>query len=279
MLLAYFAYVAILPPFFPDRPQLRLQPLEVLLTVAMLLTLLAALEQYPRFASTVSHLRDWLPILLTLAAFREMEFFLPTRFTHTYEGAWVRQDHLLLTTWRVRAAIETWGKLIPFYLELCYFLVYGLPAYCIGLLYAHGKRMLVDRFLLIYLTGTLASYALFPYFPSQPPRILFPTLDQPGLSTWMRYLNLYVLSKGTIHVGVFPSAHVSSAFSAAWAMFILLPKHKGFACALILYAISVSLATIYGRYHYSADVLSGFAISLLAALLCLFLRSTAVSHT
>jgi membrane-associated phospholipid phosphatase len=34
---------------------------------------------------------------------------------------------------------------------------------------------------------------------------------------------------------------------------------------LLVYAASVAIATIYGRYHYAADALAGFAISLAAA--------------
>jgi membrane-associated phospholipid phosphatase len=129
----------------------------------------------------------------------------------------------------------------------------------------------IDRFLTVYLLGTLLAYALFPYFPSEPPRIVFPDLDRPLITTWARTLNLWILKIGTIHVGVFPSAHVSSAFSAAWGMLLVGPDRKIFGCALLLYAVSVSVATVYGRYHYAADVLAGFAVSLIPGLLCLIL--------
>jgi len=273
VLVTYFAYVALISPFFPDRPHLKFQPVFALLAAFLLLSLLALYEQQSRFAFAISHVRDWLPILLTLAAFREMELFLPARYDLSYENTWAAQDHVLLATWHVRAFIESLSKLIPFYLELCYLLVYGLPAYCVAVLYSRHKRLSIDRFLLVYLAGTLAAYALFPYFPTQPPRLAFPGIDEPSAATWVRHLNLYVLSKATIHSGVFPSAHVSSAFSAAWAMFLVLPKPKVFGFALLVYAISVSIATVYGRYHYSADVLSGFALSLLAGVLCLYLHS------
>ncbi len=173
----------------------------------------------------------------------------------------------MLATWHFGRAIESFGRLIPFYLELCYLLVYGLAAYCIGLLYTEKRREAVDRFLTIYLVGTLAAYALFPYFPTEPPRLVFAAMDNPGVTTWVRQLNLYILSKATIHVGVFPSAHVSSAFSAAWGMFLVFPKRKAFGWGLLVYAISVSVATVYGRYHYSADVLAGFGVSLIAGVL------------
>jgi membrane-associated phospholipid phosphatase len=46
---------------------------------------------------------------------------------------------------------------------------------------------------------------------------------------------------------------------------------RSFGYGLLLYAVSVSIATVYGRYHYTADVLAGFAVSLIPGLLCLIL--------
>lgn len=268
VLIGFFTYVALLSPAFRDRPHLKYQPLFVLIAIFMSLMLLARAPQ----TRVIAVIRDWLPIGLTLAAFREMELFLPPHFDHHYETAWIRWDRLLLNEWHVRIAIESLGSLIPFYLELCYLLVYGLAAYCVAVLYAERQRASVDRFFTVYLLGTLTAYALFPFFPSQPPRVAFPGADAPSIMTWVRHANLFVLSKATIHVGVFPSAHVSSAFSSAWAMFLLLPKKKAFGWGLLCYALSVSVATVYGRYHYAADVLAGFGISLIAGALYLQFR-------
>jgi membrane-associated phospholipid phosphatase len=269
VLIGFFAYIATVSPFFPDRPNLHYQPVLVLAGALFLLFALARGEQARNFANAISFIRDWLPIFLTFGAFREMEFFLPIHFDNLLEAQWIRQDRIFLDAWHVRAAIESLGKAIPYYLEICYLLVYGLAAYCVLVLYVQKQRRSVDLFFTIYLAGTLGAYALFPYFPSRPPRLVFAGLDNPGIVTWVRQLNLYILSKATIHVGVFPSAHVSSAFSAAWAMFLLFPRRKRFGWGLSIYAISVSIATIYGRYHYAADVLAGFGVSLLAAALCL----------
>jgi membrane-associated phospholipid phosphatase len=213
-------------------------------------------------------LRDWLPLIVTLGAFREMELFLPVRFDHRFEAGWIQWDHLLLGEWHGRSIIESLGRIIPFWLELCYLLVYGIGFFCVALFYIQHRREDIDRFLTIYLLGTLLAYALFPYFPSEPPRIVFPHLDAPLITTWARTLNLWILKIGTIHVGVFPSAHVSSAFSAAWGMFLVRPDRKIFGGALVLYAVSVSVATVYGRYHYAVDVVAGFVVSLIPGLLC-----------
>jgi membrane-associated phospholipid phosphatase len=265
-------YIVAVSPLFRDRPVLKYQPVFALAAVIALVSLIARAEQ-TRFAKTVSIVRDWLPLVVTLGAFREMELFLPVRFEHKFEASWIQWDHLLLAEWHVRSMIESLGSLIPCCLELCYLLVYGVGFFCVTLLYLQHRRVQVNRFLTVYLVGTLLAYALFPYFPSEPPRFVFPTLDPPRIMTWVRTLNLWVLKVGTIHVGVFPSAHVSSVFSAAWGMFLVLPEQKVFGYGSLLYALSVSFATVYGRYHYAADVLAGFVVSLIPGLVCLIIRT------
>ena len=266
---AFFCYIVCLWPFFRDRPHLHFQPLWIALTVFTLLLAMARLET-GRWAKFINHFRDWLPTALTLTAFQEMELFLPRHFSHHYEAIWIKQDFTLLQTWHLQGLIESFGTVVPFYLEFCYLLVYGFPFYCVGILYGRGLRKFVDVFFVIYMAGTLGTYALFPFFPSEPPRFLYPGVALPHYHSWVRSLNLFILSKATIHVGVFPSAHVSSAFSAAWAMFFIQPRRKILGWALTLYATSVSLATIYGRYHYAADVLAGMGVSAAAGLLCTF---------
>ncbi len=88
-----------------------------------------------------------MPILLTLVAFQEMEIFLPRRFDHHLESAWIRQDIRLLDHWHLRAVIESFGPLIPYYLELCYLVVYGLAAYCVGVALRHREPAVYRRVL------------------------------------------------------------------------------------------------------------------------------------
>ena len=263
ILLAFFSYIALLSLIFRNRPNLHGQPWIVLFAVAALFSLLRRMER-GRSRRAVEIVRDWLPVVLTFLAFREMEFFLPRDYNAAYEFAWIRWDRVLLHDWGLRAAIESGGKALPLYFEFCYLLVYGVAADGVGLL-SGGPRRSIDRFWTVYLLGTLGAYALFPYFPTRPPRYVFPAMESPQISTWARHLNLYLLNRATIHVGVFPSAHVSAAFSSAWAMFLIKPPRRVWGWLLLVYAVSVAIATIYGRYHYAADALAGFAISVLAA--------------
>jgi membrane-associated phospholipid phosphatase len=268
-LLCYFVYAAALGALW-TKSHPALPAFLILAAVGLALFLMARMEH--RAPAVISRLRDFLPLGLTLVAFEEMNLFAPRQFDGHLEQHWIRWDHLLLHDWRVRPAIESAGWIAPLYLELCYLLVYGLGTYCILVLYFKRERRQIDRFFVVCLTGTLLAYALFPWFPSQPPRELFPALDDPTVTTWVRKFNLWILRKGTIHVAVFPSAHVSSAFAAAWAMFLLLPRQRRFGWGLLIYAASVSVATVYGRYHYTADVLAGFVVSLSAAAVALRLH-------
>ncbi len=271
VLLGFFAYIVALIPFFQDRPHLGFKPVTRLIVVALVLAALAFAET-GRYAQWISMVRDWAPMALTLTAFREMELFLPLHYNAHYEAAWIHWDQIVLGHWGLAHAIESLGPVIPCYLELCYLLVYGVGTFCIITLWVTNQRRGVDPFYIILLTGTLLAYAFFPYFPSEPPRLAFPDVYPPHAHNIFRQLNLYLLGKATIHSGVFPSAHVSSAFAAAWAMFLVLPRRKIIAWCLLFYATSVAIATIYGRYHYTADAVAGFGVSLVAGLICLLLK-------
>jgi membrane-associated phospholipid phosphatase len=272
VLIAFFAYIVLLIPFFQDRPRMSLQPVLVLLLVSAWLWSLALAEK-TRFREAISMSRDWIPMALTLLAFRQMESFVPAQYNTSYEQAWIRWDEIVLNQWGLKKAVESLGPVIPTYLELCYLLVYGVGTFCVIVLWVKLHRASVDRFYVVLLTGTLISYALFPYFPTRPPRLAFPAVGFPVAHNVLRTFNLFLLRKATIHSGVFPSAHVSSAFSAAWAMFLILPRRSKLAWGLLIYAASVAVATIYGRYHYVADAVAGFGISLIAAGLCFVLLS------
>jgi membrane-associated phospholipid phosphatase len=250
--LAYFAYAAVAGATFG----VGIRPWLLLAAIAVLLFLIARRGK--------SVLRDLAPVGYTLAGYREMNWFAPPVFDHHLENAWIIWDRRLLDSWHLRAAIESLGFLLPSYLELCYLLVYGVAAVGVWLMFLNRKRDQVDRFWLGYLVGTLGVYAMFPYFPSEPPRTVFPGADLPHVVTVIRKINLWIVGDYGIHSSVFPSAHVSSAFSAAWALVACIPERKAIGIAMVIYAISVAIATIYGRYHFAVDALAGAAFSVAA---------------
>jgi membrane-associated phospholipid phosphatase len=253
LLLVYFAYVAAISIFFisPWRPWI------VAIAVAALVL---------RLARSESWYRDLAPLLLMLIAFREMDWFTPAIRDRHLEHAWIVWDRVLLDH-GLRAMIESAGLLLPVFFELCYLLVYTVGFVAVWALLAHGRRHRLNQFWLIYLAGTLGAYALFPYFPSEPPRIVFAGADLPNVVTALRRFNLWILGNFSIHSSVFPSAHVSSAFSAAWGLLATLPERRWVGWAMAAYGVCVSIATVYCRYHYAVDVAAGAALSFAGPLL------------
>src|SRR5271165_5219700 len=263
LLVVYFAFMAAIAPWFQARPSLGVKPLFQAIVVFGIIAAVAWLE--PRIPGyTISWTRDWLPIAILLVAFRELDWFTPATYPGHFEPDWLAWDHVVLTEQHLRATIESAGILVPSYLELCYFLVYGVGVFGVAALWLTYHRERVNNFLLIYLSGTLLTYALIPFFPSLPPRFFAPQMDVPQVSSVFRDLNLWIRGLGTIHAGVFPSAHVASAFSAAWGLLLTLPERRRYGWGMLVFAVSVSIATIYGRYHYAADAVAGFAVSLAA---------------
>jgi membrane-associated phospholipid phosphatase len=282
LFVGYFAYIVILSGLVHDRPQLHAQPVVYLIAAIAFFLLLNQLQHGP-LEKPIAILRDWLPILFLVVAFREMELFVPAKYDLAFETNWIKLDQLVLHDWGWRAAIERTGTLLPFYFEFCYFLVYGVAAFSLAWIALQDNRRTIDYFWAVYLSGTLTAYALFPFFPSLPPRYAFAMVAPPHITTWVRTLNLEVLNRATIHSGVFPSAHVSSAFSAVWALYFVFPQrrlggHLILGHMMLIYAISVSIATVYGRYHYIADVLAGFAVSLIALVVAFAMKSYVQKH-
>jgi membrane-associated phospholipid phosphatase len=259
---AYFIYVAGIAAAI--RPELTVQAAVLGAVVACMI---AALARIPGTGMA----RDWLPVIYVLIAYREMNWFTPATRDFHLEHSWIIWDRMLLRDWGLRPAIESLGYGIPAYLELCYALVYAIGPFSIAALYAANRRARADRFLTVYTTGTLLSYALFPFFPSDPPRVVFAGADMPAIGNVFRDFNLFIVGSYGIHSSVFPSAHVSSAFAAAWGLMRFLPERPWVGRGMLIYAFSVTVATVYGRYHYAADALAGVAIGLAALAVAMLL--------
>ena len=274
LLAVYFAYVALISTAFP-LPS-RFVPFVVAMLVPALFLVLARGNR-SSFGVAFSMARDWAAVALVLVAYREMDWFssLPRNFP--LELHWVEWDRAILyhrgfAAGGLQREIESLGPVGPIYLELCYLLVYALAPFVVAILYFEGRRERVNGVLFLYLLGTLLAYALFPYFPSDPPRVAFGGSDMPNVSSVLRELNLRLVGDYGIHSSVFPSAHVSSAFSAAWALLAYLPERRRIGWGMLVYAVSVALATVYGRYHYAADVVAGIAVSFVPAAMILLAR-------
>jgi membrane-associated phospholipid phosphatase len=269
----YFAYTTVLALTLPLAPEIRTRTILCNIAVAAALTVAVRLDRALGREWT-SILRDWLPLPLMLLAYKEMGWFAPPSHDYTLERQWIQLDRLLLGQFGGTQLIEFAGWMLPVILEASYVLVYALPSFTLSMMYVYHRRRQVDALLTIYLLGLYLSYAQFPYWPSEPPRAVFPDDNLP-MMTVLRKFNLWILGGYGIHTSVFPSAHVSGAFAAALAVWRLFPDVRWLRWFTLIYSVLIAIATVYGRYHYAVDAFAGFVVGAVAFWIgaCLLARS------
>lgn len=263
VLAAYLIYNSILAVVLPARAPVPAVTVTLNLAVLSSYALLIAAHRL-RGNRLLGWMRDLLPLPLMLLGYREMGWFAPPYHDFYWERIWVAWDRTLLREWGLKAAVESLGPVLPALLELSYTLVYTIAPFSVAMLFLFGKRGRLDAFYFTALLGVFLAYAQFPFWPSEPPRTVFPGEDFPAYFTVFRRFNWWLLGGYGIHTSVFPSAHVSGAFSAAFAMLRLLPEKRWLGRFLVILASWIATATVYGRYHYAADAAAGFAIAVAA---------------
>ena len=260
---AYFLYVMAIAAARPIAPEIRTLIFTLNPALIMWFCLFAWAHKDRGFV-LLDRVRDWYPVPLILLAFREMGWMALPHTSRAFENYWVVWDRRLLHDWGLKSAIEALGPVLPNLLELSYLLVYIMPIVTVSVFYLYRARPRLDDAYSILLFGTLTAYALYPFFPSEPPRSVFPLDDLPMLSS-LRRLNLFFVGNYGIHTSVFPSGHSAAAFSAAFAVMKLIPEKPWLGRAFLILAILIGFATIYGRYHFAIDAVAGLALAALAA--------------
>lgn len=277
LLAGYFLYAVAVAWIWPVKPEIRVITLVLNLTILAGYALLAYADSLRR-RQLLGTIRDWFPFPLMLLAYREMGWFAQPHVAFALERLWVAWDHVLLYRVGLKPLVEATGPLVPALLEISYSLVYALGPFAAAMLYVYRRAERMDSFLFTFLLGVLLCYAQFPFWPSEPPRTVFPGQDFPAYATVFRRFNWWMLGGYGIHTSVFPSAHVGGAFSAAFGMLQALPERPWVGRFLLVMAVLIATATVYGRYHYLADAVAGLGIALLA-LGASRMRSTVAAST
>ena len=259
--MVYFVYVTAIAHILPVKPSVPAVMLWLNLAIIAGYLFLAYADSLRR-RRLLGILRDWYPTALLLLAYSEIGWLAPAGHSYALERTWVRWDKFLLNDLGVKALIESAGLAFPVLLEISYTLVYSMPFIGLAVLYAYRRRERADRLLFPLVVSVLFAYVLLPYFPSEPPRTVFPGEDFPSYVSIFRRFNWAMLGSYGIHTGVFPSAHVSGSFAVALALRSVLPERKWPGRLLLGLAILIATATVYGRYHYLADAAAGLAIAL-----------------
>lgn len=267
VILGFLVYAVGLAVLLPVAPWVRhlvtFLNVDLLAVYTLLIAANKILVDKIRPAPAFGVARDAASLALIVLAYREMGWFAQPHLDHALEASWVAWDRVVLQG-GARAVIEALGPVIPSILEISYSMVYALAPFAVVMLYVYGHPERVDRFLCVFAVGVLVCYAQFPFWPSDPPRVVFPGQDLPSYATVFRSFNLWMLGNYGIHTSVFPSAHVAGAFAAAFGAWRALPERPWVSGLLLAVASLIAIATVYGRYHYLPDAVAGLLVALLA---------------
>ncbi|MGH9775167.1 MAG: phosphatase PAP2 family protein [Candidatus Acidiferrales bacterium] len=222
--------------------------------------ILAAMFVLARSARICAHpairfARSWYPLPLYIFCFEELRSLVHIVFPGWFDPLLVALDYSLFgqhpAVWLARFSSPAFGDFMQAaYMTYFLFLV-ALPA----LLYARRE----DRAFWTVMTSTAIAhytvYVIAVFFPIESPHFALAALPAAPLAAGpATHLINSIERFGRVHGAAFPSAHVSGSMVAIlaswryrrWLFWICLPF---FVCMMV--------ATVYGRYHYVADVFAG----------------------
>jgi len=274
--LVYFFFLAATAGRAPVAASRRWQVIAVTAIVALLIL---ALALAPGGGVTLI-VRDWIPLLYLIAGYWSPALLVRApderleRALLDFDRRWLHRTGFRNVRFRTvdttlepsgslpAQARETWtGRWRRLFVELgelSYLFCYPLVPIGFACLYLAGLRAEADRFWTVVFLAVFPCYGALPWLPTRPPRVVE---GAPARHSTIRTLNLRILERASVKLNTFPSGHVASAVATALVVATRLPTAG---LMLTVIAGGIAAASIVGRYHYLADVLSGAAIALTA---------------
>ena len=112
------------------------------------------------------------------------------------------------------------------------------------------------RFWTVVLVTDYICFGFLPWVQTRPPRALEPSAPW---ASGIRRFNLGIVSTASIQMNTFPSGHAAEALAAA---LLVIGAPWPIVAAMLFAALAISAGAVYGRYHYAADAIAGWAVAL-----------------
>ncbi len=217
--------------------------------------LLLTLAWHASRAWLIAH--DWLlpPLVLLLAYWTSGALFAaPSALA---EERLLAIDRVL----RIRARAARAPRALAELLEVAYALVYPVIPVALILHLTVTPDASADRFWSIVLITDYVCFGVLPWIQTRPPRVLEPGDPWPSR---FRAVNLRLLGHASIGVNTFPSGHAAEALAAA---LLVVGAPPVFVAGMFAIAAAIAAGAVFGRYHFAADAMAGFAVAVAVWLL------------
>ncbi len=207
--------------------------------------------------------RNWYPLLYVASCYKEMANVFPLARGVDFDSRLAALDQRI---WGMQPVLWLAHRQTPLSTEVLQW-IYTLfiPAVLLPAFVFWGKKRHPDFHYYAFLIslGYLASYAGYVIWPARGPRFLFHELSGMRLhGLWLFGGMQATLDRlESVAYDAFPSGHTELTILAWWSTRRLSKTWFG---AYFSYTSAIIFATVYLRYHYTADVFAG---ALLAAVL------------
>jgi membrane-associated phospholipid phosphatase len=202
--------------------------------------------------------RHWYPLPLYIFFFEELQHLVHMVFPEWLDRWLIEFDYGLVgvhpSVWLARFSSPALNDFMQFAYMTYFLYLVILPA----ILYAERKRI---EFWTVMVSTAVAHYSVYVLavlLPVESPYYSLASLQTKPLIGGAPTALIELIERfGRVHGAAFPSAHVAGSIVAIcaswryrrWLFWICLP-----------FFVSMCVATVYGRYHYIADVLAGIAV-------------------
>ncbi|UCE18343.1 MAG: phosphatase PAP2 family protein [Gemmatimonadota bacterium] len=216
--------------------------------------------------SILSGIRDWYMLFLFVPMFEEMGGLIRILGHDWVNGAFIAFDQWLFGTHPTVLLEQTVHPWLTEFMQLSfvsyYFIFYVVGAY---VYFVAKKRSLFRSLLFKAGFAFYLSFAGFILFPAEGPWVTLKHLQTVPLEGgFFHHLANLIEQHGTIPGGAFPSSHITVAFAVLTGTFT---EYRNLFYTLLPIFLCMSVSTVYGRYHYVADVIAGIAIGVACAFL------------
>jgi membrane-associated phospholipid phosphatase len=202
--------------------------------------------------------RHWYPLPLYIFCFEELQGLVHAIFPGWFDLWFIAFDYNIAgvhpSVWLAHLASPALDDYMQFAYMTYFLYLIILPA----ILYARKERLAFWTVMVSTAIAHNSVYVVSILLPVESPYYSLAAINTKALpGSYCTALIDLIERFGRVHGAAFPSAHVAGSMVAIlaswryrrWLFWICLP-----------FFVSMCVATVYGRYHYVADVLAGLAV-------------------
>jgi membrane-associated phospholipid phosphatase len=229
--------------------------LHISIAAGMALLVLLATRSENEF---VRFIRHWYPLPLYIFFFEELRGLVHAIFPGWFDSWLIAFDYRLAGThpsvWLGRFSSPALNDYMQFAYMTYFLYLVILPA----ILYAQREHVAFWAVMVSTAMANYSTYAIAVLFPIESPHYSLARLESKPLpGGYCTALIDFIERFARVHGAAFPSAHVAGSTVAMlaswryrrWLFWVCLP-----------FFASMCTATVYGRYHYMADVFAGLIV-------------------